>query len=103
VVTITESDDPQVAAKIQEHVQAMHVRIKENQPIHRRDPLFDMLFRHSDKIEMKFEKTDKGMKVIETSADPYVVKLIQAHAKVVSRFVKNGFDEAHRNHEVPSR
>ena len=62
-----------------------------------------LMVRYADRIEMKFEKTDKGMKVVETSDDPYVVKLIQAHAKVVSQFVANGFEEAHRNHAVPSR
>jgi hypothetical protein len=43
------------------------------------------------------------MWVKETSDDPYVVKLIQAHAEVVSLFIKNGFDEARRNHEVPAK
>ena len=38
----------------------------------------------------------------ETSEDPYVVRLIQAHAGVVSLFVKNGFAEARANHAVPA-
>ena len=38
---------------------------------------------------------------IETSDDPYAVELIQAHGGVVSLFVKNGFAEAWKNHEVP--
>jgi hypothetical protein len=102
VETLTESDKPEIAAKIQEHVAAMHRRVVEVRPIHMRDPLFAEVFRHAGQIEMKFEKTKKGMKVVETSKDPYVAKLIQAHAQVVDGFVKNGFAEAQKNHEVPA-
>ena len=103
VETVTESDDPEVAGKIQEHVAAMYVRVEKPNPIRMRDPLFAEIFRNSNKITMKFEETDKGIKAIETSEDPYVAKLIQEHARVVSRFVKHGFDEAHKNHAVPGK
>ena len=103
VETVTESDDPEVAGKIQEHVAAMYVRVETPSPIRMRDPLFAEIFRNTDKIEMKFEETEKGVKAIETSKDPYVAKLIQEHAKVVSLFVKNGFEEAHKNHAVPGK
>jgi hypothetical protein len=101
VVTITESDDPDVARKIQEHAEAMHVRVAQNNPIRRRDPLFDALFARAQHIRMKVKKTDKGVKVVETSDDPYTVKLIQAHAQVVSLFVEHGLLEAPKNHAVP--
>lgn len=103
VETVTESDDSNIVAKIQEHVYWMNVRIDKTQPIRMRDPLFAELFRHTDKITMKHEDTDNGVRVIETSDDPYVVKLIQEHAQVVSGFVKNGFDEAMKNHAVPGK
>jgi len=102
VETVTQSNDPKVAAKIKEHVAAMYRRIHEQSPIRMRDPLFAEIFRYTKKIEMKVEKTENGVRVTETSKDPYVAKLIQEHAKVVSLFVKNGFDEAHRNHPVPN-
>ncbi|MEZ6068861.1 MAG: hypothetical protein R3C10_01045 [Pirellulales bacterium] len=101
VETLTESDDPQVTAKIQQHVAAMYRRVEEDRPIRRRDPLFNELFRHADAIEMEMEKTDKGIKVTETSADPQVVRLLQEHAKVVSSFVRNGHAEARKSHAVP--
>jgi hypothetical protein len=101
VVTVTESDDADVAGRIQEHAEAMHARVTQNNPIRRRDPLFDALFAHAEHIKMKVKRTNKGVKVVETSADPYTVKLIQAHAQVVSLFVENGFQEAPKNHEVP--
>jgi high-affinity K+ transport system ATPase subunit B len=39
--------------------------------------------------------------VSEASRDPYVVKLIQAHAQVVSAFIANGRSEMMKNHPVP--
>ncbi len=103
VETLTESDKPEVAAAIQKHVASMEKRVKDKQPIHLRDPLFAEVFRHADKIKFDYEKTGKGMRVKETSDDAYVVKLIQAHADVVSLFIKNGFDEVRRNHDLPAR
>jgi uncharacterized protein len=102
VETLTESDDPKVAAKIQQHVAAMYSRVEDVRPIHMRDPLFREIFRNADKIAMKHEKTDKGVRVVETSDDPYVAKLIQEHAKVVSLFVKNGHAEVRKNHAPPA-
>lgn len=90
-----------IAALIQKHVASMEKRVKDRRPIHLRDPLFAEIFEHAEKIQFVYEKTDKGMRVTETSADARVVQLIQAHAEVVSLFLKNGFDEVHRNHSIP--
>ncbi len=103
VETVTESSNKEVVAKIQEHVEAMHRRLKEGRPIHMRDPLFREIFRHADKIKMTIEKTAKGVKVSETSKDAYAVQLIQAHAEVVSRFLAKGHEEVRKNHEPPPR
>ncbi|HSR51857.1 MAG TPA: hypothetical protein VLV83_13590 [Acidobacteriota bacterium] len=101
VETLTESDDPQVAARIRKHVRAMYQRLEEGRPIHARDPLFAEIFRHVDQIDLEMEDTEKGIRVRETAADPQVVKLIKAHAEVVNLFIENGHAEMHRNHEVP--
>ncbi|MFN6103098.1 MAG: DsrE family protein [Planctomycetaceae bacterium] len=101
VETVTESDNPEIAGKIQEHVAAMQKRLEEGRGLRFWDPLFRALFQKSAEISMKVERTGKGVKVTETSKDPQVVPLIQAHARVVSGFVKRGFDEAHESHEVP--
>jgi hypothetical protein len=103
VETVTESNNKEVAAKIQEHVEAMHRRLKESRPIHMRDPLFREIFRQADKVKMAVEKTAKGVKVSETSKDAYVVQLIQAHAEVVSQFLAKGHEEVQKNHEPPPR
>lgn len=103
VETLTESDHEEIADKIKEHVEWMEYRIENTQPIRMRDPLFAEIFKHTDKIKMVHEDTEKGVRVTETSDDPYVVKLIQAHAKVVSGFVERGFAEAMKNHAVPTK
>ena len=103
VNTLTESDDPEVAAGIQTHVVAMHARLKQGRGIHMRDPLFREVFRYADKITVEMTDTEKGVQVVEISDDPYVVSLIQSHAEVVSQFIKNGRDEVRKNHAVPPR
>jgi len=103
VDTLTESANPEVADKIKQHVASMGARVEQKRPIHLRDPLFREIFANAEKIVMKVEPTANGVRVIETSADPYVTKLIQAHAEVVSRFIKNGRAEMMKNHEVPPR
>lgn len=101
VETLTESDDSEVAGQIKEHVEWMQYRVENVNPIRMRDPLFAELFKHAEKIQMQHFDTEKGVKVIETSDDPYVAKLIQEHAKVVSKFVEHGHAEAKKNHPVP--
>lgn len=102
VETLTESKDPEVAARIKEHVSWMEHRVENSLPIRMRDPLFAELFRHTDKIKISHVDTVNGIKVIETSDDAHVVRLIQAHAKVVSGFVERGFAEAMKNHPIPN-
>ena len=101
VETVTESDDPKVKALIVEHSWAMKARLEKKQPIRQWDPLFAELFKHSDKIKLEITNTAKGAKITETSADPYVVKLIQAHAAGVSEFVSEGMPSMHKEHPLP--
>ena len=77
VDTLTESDDPAVVTLIQSHVNAMYGRVKDARPIHVRDPLFRAVFENTDKIVMAHEMTPRGIKVTETSPDPYVVRADQ--------------------------
>ncbi len=101
VETLTESDDPDVARAIQKHVASMKRRVENGQPIHMRDPLFRAVFGVATKIQMKVKHTKKGVRVVETSEDDDVARLIQAHAEVVSLFLANGPVEVRNNHEVP--
>jgi hypothetical protein len=101
VETITESNDPKVQALIKEHTWAMKARLKNHRPIRQWDPLFAALFEHADKIKLEVTNTAKGVKVTETSADAYVVKLIQSHAASISEHVKEGPPSMPKRHELP--
>jgi hypothetical protein len=103
VETVTESTNPEVTKLLHTHVAAMLARVKDGRPIHRRDPLFAELFRYADRIDARHELTAGGVRVVETSRDPYVVKLLQAHAEVVSAFIANGRSEMMKNHPLPAR
>jgi hypothetical protein len=103
VETLTESQNPAIVAELRDHVKAMHLRLKSGRPIHLRDSLFRAVFQHSDQIEMEIEKTPQGLKVRETSQDPYVAKLIKAHAEVVNQFLAKGHEEVRKDHAPPTR
>lgn len=101
VETLTDSDDPKVQALIIEHTLAMQKRLENKQPIRQWDPLFAELFKNADKIKLEITRTPKGVKVMETASDPYVVKLVQAHAQGVSEFVLEGTSSMAKRHELP--
>ena len=103
IETVTESTNPDVTRLLQTHVTSMLARVKDGRPIHQRDPLFAELFRNADKITAAYEATTRGVRVVETSNDSYAVKLLQAHAEVVSAFMANGPSEMMKNHPVPIR
>lgn len=101
VRTLTESDDPEIAARITDHVGAMASRLHEGRRIRQWDPLFVGVFNHASKVKIEVTKTPRGVEVTETSDDAHVAAIIKAHAKTVSAFVTSGFDEASRSHPVP--
>jgi uncharacterized protein len=100
IESVTESTNPEVTRLLQTHVVSMLARVKEQRPIHQRDPLFAELFRYAERIDARHELTAAGVRVIETSQDPYVVKLLQAHAEVISAFIANGRAEMMKNHPL---
>jgi hypothetical protein len=100
IQSVTEAKDPELAAKLREHVESMHQRLLTGRGVHRRDPLFAAIFHHAKEIDLKIEATENGLRVTETSANPEVVKLIQQHAETVSLFLKNGREEVRRDHPV---
>lgn len=99
----TESDDRKIAALIQEHVPAMENRVIENEPLPPMTfhPIFVNLIKHSDDYTLTYEETDKGVKVTYQAQDPFIVMLVQEHAKLVSRFLKNGMEEIHKPYSFP--
>jgi hypothetical protein len=103
VEAVTESDDPEVAALLKDHVFAMKGRLETGRRVRVWDPLYAALFEHREKIHFEVEAIDQGVRIRETSDDPYVIALIHQHAQTVSGFVNTGHEEAGKAHPVPPR
>ena len=95
--TVTELDDPQVAATIKKHVAEMGKRVEEG-----RDPglpiesaALHSIFRDKDKIKTAYEMTEKGIIVVQTSTDATAVKALQDHAAEVTDLAQRGMVAAH--------
>lgn len=103
IESVTESDDPAIAALIIDHAEAMKVRVEAGNRIRQWDPIFVAVFDAAaqGKLKMMVERTAKGVRVQETSSDPKVTAVIRSHAGVVSAFVHNGFPESSKPHPVP--
>lgn len=95
--TVTESDDPQVAATIKKHVADMGQRVEEGRdpglPIE--TPALHSIFQYKDKIKSTYETTEKGVIVVQTSTDASAVKALQDHAAEVSDLARRGMVAAH--------
>jgi hypothetical protein len=83
---VTESDDPRLAEVIRTHVVEMGHRVEEGRdprlPIQSAELRF--LFEARDRIASTYERTDRGIVVVQTSEDPAVVAALQKHAADVS-------------------
>jgi hypothetical protein len=95
--TVTESDDPEVAATIKKHVADMGTRIEQGRdpglPIE--SPALHSLFRDKDKIKTAYETTEKGIIVVQTSTDASTVNALQDHAAGVTDLAQRGMVAAH--------
>lgn len=92
VEAVTESDDPAIAALIQDHALAMQNRMRVGARVRVWDPVFLELFDNADKVRLEIMTTGKGVKIVETSDDPHVVMLLRSHAAGLSDFVREGFE-----------
>lgn len=113
IESYTFSDDPTVAAWIQEHVNQM-AGLMSSYPDHggirMRDPLFKAAFDFSSFHEMTVSNTDDGVRVVQSvvgdvedeTTKACTISIIKEHAAVVSKFVANGRSEMRKNHEAPS-
>jgi hypothetical protein len=90
--TVTESDDPQIAKSIKEHVASMDQRVSTSSdpfsPIE--SPALRLILKNGDKIRTTIETTEKGVLVIQTSSDRETVAALQQHASEVSDLVQGG-------------
>lgn len=92
IQSITESDDPQIAALIQAHVASMYRRVANNQPIPmiHMVPTLPTLLQNRDRYQRQLQNTLNGLTVTETATAPDLIATIQEHAREVSQFVNEG-------------
>jgi len=88
--TVTESDDPQVAKEIKEHVTSMVQRLKDGRVFNVASHTLPTVFANNNKIRTDVEQTPKGVIVTQTSADPATVAALQSHAGEVSDLASGG-------------
>jgi hypothetical protein len=95
--TVTESDDPQIARLIKDHVASMDQRVSaKNDPgLPIESPALRTILRNGDKVRLSTETTATGVIVTQTSADPDTVRALQEHAAEVSNLVQRGMVAIH--------
>ena len=96
--TVTESNDPQVAKLITDHVvssrKQVDTGIDPGLPIE--SPALRAIYANYDKIVTTVEATEKGVVVVQTSTDTQVVAALQQHAAEVTEFIKDGMAAMHK-------
>ena len=97
IVTTTEAEDETLREAIISHVSMMVTRLQEgrNPEVIIQSPTLDALFDFYDEIDTEIETTELGVKVIQTSSNPRVVRLLQAHAAEVSDMASRGMEAVH--------
>jgi hypothetical protein len=97
IVTITEAENETLRQAIVSHVTMMVTRLQEgkNPEVIIQSPTLDALFDVFEEIDTDIELTDMGIKVIQTSTNLEVVKLLQKHADEVSDMSKRGMVAVH--------
>jgi len=103
VDAVTESEDPEVAARIVDHATAMKARIDTGARVRVWDPVFAALFDRHDAVRLRVTPTEKGVRIVESSDDPGVVALLWSHASGLCDFVRLGGESAqHETVMIPA-
>lgn len=101
----TWSENEEVSAWIKQHVAEMSALLESSAGrIRQWDDLFVKVFDMRDSHTMQHHERDdeKGVVVEQHGINKCAIGLVQAHAEIVSAFVERGYDEMHKNHEVPA-
>lgn len=98
VRTVTESDDTTMVAPLRAHVSTTGELVAQSRDLNvpPASPVLHELLRNGALIVRTVELTPKGVTVTETSTDPAVVTLLQAHAAEVSELVAKGMAALHK-------
>lgn len=90
VRTVTESDDPQVAAYIKAHVASMDQRLATGEVFNMNSSTIPRIFASAERIHTEIVETSTGVEFTQTTEDPELVSTLQAHAAEVSELAREG-------------
>jgi len=92
VRTLTECDDPQVAALVREHVRmsVKRVEARDDPGVPVESPARRAIFRTGDRVRTTTDTTASGGSVVQTSDDSVTVAALPKHAAEVSDLVEGG-------------
>jgi hypothetical protein len=90
VRTSTESNVPELAAELQEHVSTMYARLDQGVEVMCMSPTLPSLFRKAGGYRRQLTFTPTGVIAEETADDPAITEMIRAHAREVTGFVRDG-------------
>ena len=95
--TVTESDDPQIAKLINDHVASMDQRVSamSDPGLPMESPALKTILRNGDKVRTRVDTTPKGVIVVQQSTDPETVSALQQHASELSDLVQGGMAAMH--------
>ena len=95
--TVTESDDPELARRIREHVAGMYrvLTAGVDPGLPHSTPALRAILRDRDKISTRVDTTAKGILVVQTSSDAATVSALQQHAREVTEMVRSGREALH--------
>ena len=104
ISTTTWSENEKVSAWIKQHVAEKSALLESSGRIRQWDDLFVKVFDMRDSHTTEYHERDDGMGVVveQYGINKCAIGLVQAHAKVVSAFIREGYDEVHKNHDVPT-
>lgn len=90
VRTTTESDSPELAAELQQHVANMYGHLDGGAEVTCASDSLPILFRNAAGYRRTLTMTATGVVAEETADDPVVIEAIRAHAREVTGFVDEG-------------
>lgn len=105
ISSTTWSENEEVSAWIKQHVAEMSALLESSGRIRQWDDLFVKVFDMRDSHTMEYHERDDGLGVVveQYGINKCAIGLVQAHAKVVSAFIREGYEEVHKNHDVPAK
>ena len=93
VRTLTESDNPEIATLIQQHVASMHQRLEDGRWFAMMSRTLPTLFRNADRYQRQSQITSTGIAVTKTSDDAELARVLSEHAQEVTEFVQSGMTQ----------